>query len=233
MNLIECNNITIGYNDKIVLKNLSFNIKDNSYLCIIGANGSGKSTLIKTILGLIKPKKGKVKVNCLKMDEIGYLPQINENIKDFPATGYEIILSGLLNKKKIISFYTKKDKEKVNDIINKLKIKKLVNKSFSDLSGGERQKILLARALCATDKLLLLDEPTTGLDLKTQNELYNLIDYLNKELKITIIMVSHDVHESLKHATHILHLDQNDTFYGTSLEYQKSGRCEHFIGGCK
>ena len=232
MNLIECKNITIGYNDKIVMKNLNFNVKANSYLCIIGSNGSGKSTLLKSILGLIKLKKGQIKLNGLTNKEIGYLPQINENIADFPATGLEIIASGLLNQKKL-SFYTKKDKEKINNIINILKIKKIVNKSFMDMSGGERQKILLARALVATNKVLLLDEPTTGLDPKTQNEFYKLIDELNQQHDITIIMVSHDVHRSLEHATHILHLDSEDTFFGTPDEYQKSGRCEHFIGGCK
>lgn len=233
MNLIECNNITIGYNDKIVLKKLSFKVKNGSYLCIVGSNGSGKSTLIKTILGLIKLKKGEIKLNSLDNKEIGYLPQINENIADFPATGIEIISTGLLNKKKILSFYSKNDKKKIIEIINTLKIKKIVNKSYMDMSGGEKQKILLARALLASNKLLLLDEPTTGLDPNAQKELYDLIDKLNKELNMTIIMVSHDIHTSLKHATHILHLDQDNTFFGTTLQYQKSGRCKHFIGGCK
>lgn len=232
MSLIECKNLTIGYENKKILSNLNFKIEEGMYLCIVGNNGSGKSTLIKTILGLNKPLKGKIKFNNLTQKQIGYLPQINENLKDFPATAYEIILSGCLNSGKIISFYTKKDKEKTLNNINILKIKKLMNKSFSILSGGEKQKVLLARALNATDKIILLDEPTTGLDPNAQIELYNLIDKLKKELNITIIMVSHDVHTSLKHATHILHLDGENTFFGTIEEYQESGKCEHFIGGC-
>lgn len=232
MNLIECKNVTLGYDNKKILTNLNLKIEKGMYLCIVGNNGSGKSTLIKTILGLNKPLKGKIKFNGLKSKEIGYLPQINENLKNFPAIASEIIISGCLNKHSFISFYTKKDKEKLEENVKRLKIKKLINKSFANLSGGEKQKILLARALMATDKIILLDEPTTGLDPVAQKELYNLINKLKEELEITIIMVSHDVHTSLKYATHILHLDGENTFFGTTLDYQKSGKCEHFIGGC-
>ena len=231
MNIIECKNLSIGYNDHLVLNNLNFKLEEGMYLSIVGNNGSGKSTLLKTILGLIKPLKGKISINVLKSSEIGYLPQINENMKEFPASAYEIVLSGCLNKCRFLPFYSKKQKEMVNNNIKKLKIEKLMKKSFNDLSGGEKQKVLLARALSATNKLLILDEPTNGLDAHSQKDLYSLIKKLNKE-GITIILVSHDIHKSLENASHILHLDNKETFFGTVDEYVKTGKCEHFIGGC-
>lgn len=222
MSLIKCNNLTLGYEGKKVIKNLNIEINSGDYLCIIGENGSGKSTLVKALLNLIKPMKGKIKLDLsLKQAEIGYLPQMNTNQKDFPASVFEVVISGLLNKRGWLPFYTKQNKEKVEENLKKLKIQHLKKKCFKELSGGEQQRVLLARALCATSKVLLLDEPVTGLDPKTTSEFYKLVEKLNKEDKITIIMVSHDIKASVEYATHILSLEKDDYFYGSKNEYLK------------
>lgn len=213
---ILCENVKLGYGSKVVFENLNFEVMAKDYLVIIGENGAGKSTLIKSILGLIPTLDGKIEFNDgLLKNEIGYLPQQLDYQKDFPATVYEVVLSGCLNKSKG-PFYSKLEKQKALEMMEKLSILDLKKQSFRNLSGGQRQRVLLARALCATSKVLLLDEPVAGLDPNTTAQLYNLIQKLNEE--ITIIMISHDINTSLKYASHILKLGKNP-FYGTKDQY--------------
>lgn len=222
MSLIECKDLMLGYDGKVVINKLNIKISKGDYLCIIGENGTGKSTLVKAILSLIKPMKGKISFSDeLNTKQIGYLPQINTNQKDFPASVYEVVISGCLNKRGFFPFYKKEDKETVDINLKKLKIDNLKNTCFKELSGGQQQRVLLARALCATSKVLLLDEPTTALDTKTTKDFYKLIGELNKKDNITVIMVTHDLKNSLDNATHILKLDTKDLFYGTKEEYIK------------
>ena len=191
--LIEVNNLTLGYEDGLVINNISFSVDDGDFLIVTGKNGAGKSTLIKGILGFIKPKSGCVTYGSgLKRNLIGYMPQETKVDSSFPATVYEIVLSGRLNKKGLKPFYSKLDKQKADEALKILNIYNVKNKSFSDLSGGQRQKTLLARSLCATDKLLILDEPSNNLDSISREEFYLLLMKLNKELKLSIIMISHD-----------------------------------------
>ena len=193
MNLITVKNLSLGYDNHVVLKNISFNIEENDYICIVGPNGAGKSTLVKGLLGLIKPLKGKVIYNNLKQNFIGYMPQETKIDSNFPASVYEIVLSGTLNRLGLICFYTRKEKEIASKNLKILGIEKLKNKNFCDLSGGQRQKVLLARSLCATSKLLILDEPSNNLDSKSKKELYKTIIDLNKNRNIAIIMITHDL----------------------------------------
>lgn len=214
---ILCDNVTLGYGSKVVSKNLNFHINQGDYILILGENGCGKSTLIKSLLGLIPVLDGEIKLgDGLLKNEIGYLPQQSEHQKDFPASVFEVVISGCLNKCKLRPFYNKEEKARAMENMEKLDILNLKNECFRNLSGGQRQRVLLARALCATSKILLLDEPVSGLDPKTTEELYKLIDKLNED--VTIIMISHDVETSLEHASHVLNLGKN-SFFGKKEDY--------------
>lgn len=219
MSLVEIKNLTLGYDKHIVLKHLNFNIEENDFICIVGPNGSGKSTLVKGILGLIKPIKGKVIFNGLKQNFIGYMPQETKVDSNFPASVMEIVLSGTLNRMGMRLFYSKKEKEEALLNLKLLGIEKLKNRSFCDLSGGQRQKVLLARSLCATSKLLILDEPSNNLDSKSKKELYSTISELNKEHGITIIMITHDLDHDNLIGNKILSLREDDIFFGSVDEF--------------
>lgn len=224
MKIIECKDLTIGYDNRIVRENINFDVEQGDYLCIIGDNGSGKTTLLKTLLGLIKPIKGVIKYSDEdKKKSIGYLPQQNGVDKDFPASIYEIVLSGRQNQGKL--FYDKFDKELAIAMIEKLGLKSKMKSSFKELSGGQKQRTLLARALCAAGDILILDEPVTGLDVEATEELYNKIDELNKE-GMTIIMITHDIPEALTRANKLLELD-TPIFFGSIEEYKERKRAEY------
>lgn len=232
MKLITSNNLTFSYDNKIAVENINFTINKGDYICIIGENGAGKSTLIKGLLKLKKSDSGQlIFENNLKSKEIGYLPQKSNYQKDFPAILKEIVFSGYLNKLNIIPFYKKQDKNIIYENMKKMGIYDIRNKSFKDLSGGQQQRVLLARALCATSKILLLDEPTTGLDPIVTKEFYELVSNINKELNIAIIMVSHDIKYSIKYATHILHIQKKQLFFGTSKDYINSEIGKNFLNG--
>lgn len=222
MSIIEVKNLSLGYNNKTVLKNLNFNIEENDFLCIVGPNGSGKSTLIKGLIGLITPIKGKVIYKNLKQNFIGYMPQEVKVDSNFPASVYEIVLSGTLNKLGIKPFYGKKEKEKANEALKILNIGNLKDKSFTELSGGQRQKVLLARSLCATSKLLILDEPSNNLDSQSKKELYKTVIDLNKNNKITVIMITHDLDHDNLIGNKILSLREDNIFYGSTEEFVRS-----------
>ena len=191
--LFEVKNLTLGYEKENIIENISFTVNENDFILVVGKNGAGKSTLIKGILGLIKPKSGDIIFDKnLKRNLIGYMPQETKVSQSFPASVYEIVLSGRINKMGFRPFYNKEDKLKANEALKILNIYNIKNKSFEDLSGGQRQKVLLARSLCATEKLLILDEPSNNLDQISREEFYLLLMKLNKELGITIMMISHD-----------------------------------------
>ena len=222
MALLTCQDLCLGYDGREILHNLNFEIHTGDYLCIVGENGSGKSTLMKTVLGLQQPMSGKdLTGDGLAQNEIGYLPQQTVVQKDFPATVWEIVLSGCQGRCGLRPFYTKEEKQLAEDNIEKMGITHLTKRCYRELSGGQQQRVLLARALCATKKMLLLDEPVSGLDPKVTSEMYALIEKLNKE-GITVIMISHDLNAALTYASHILHIGDT-VFYGTKAEYLASG----------
>ena len=225
-NIIEINKLSLGYQNNKVIDNLSINIEKGDYVAIIGENGTGKSTLIKAILGLKKIDKGKIKFNDLKKNEVGYLPQKNTSQKDFPASVYEIVLSGRLNDLGFKPFYTKKDKIIALENLSKLDIIKYKDKNFNELSGGEQQRVLLARSLCSSKEILILDEPVTGLDKKTTEDLYKLIKELNTKDNMTIIMVSHDLESAFEYATKILELKKDGYTYKNIEDYIHDENCD-------
>ncbi|MCR5400535.1 MAG: metal ABC transporter ATP-binding protein [Treponema sp.] len=217
MALVECENVCVNYGNYEACKNVSFSINPGDYLCIVGSNGSGKSTLVKAILGLVPVKSGKITLDKV---HTGYLPQQNNIQRDFPACVREVVLSGCLSRGQL--FYSREDKKNAEEQIKNLQLEAIAGKSFSELSGGQQQRVLLARALCAAKNLIVLDEPVTGLDPLVTDELYGIIRKLNKERKIAVIMVSHDVHRAVQNASHILNMNKEAIFFGTSQEYQKT-----------
>lgn len=226
MSQIICKNLIVGYEGQVVRDNINFVVNKGDYLCIVGENGSGKSTLMKTLLSLQKPIGGEITFgDGLLPNEIGYLPQQSTVKRDFPATNFEIVLSGNLSHATF--FYSKNDKDNALDAMKRLHIDQFKDRCFRELSGGQQQRVLLARALCATKKVLLLDEPVSGLDPKVTAEMYALVKELNEKDNITIIMISHDLNDALKYATHILHIG-SEVFFGTKNEYLNSDLGKQF-----
>ncbi len=211
--VLECKDITLGYGNKVVANGINFSVYEGDYLCIVGENGAGKSTLIKTLLGLQKQLSGTITAGQgFTRTGIGYLPQQTLVQKDFPATVEEIVLSGCQNRLPLIPFYSKKDKERALQAMKMLEIANLKKRCYRELSGGQQQRVLLARALCAADNVLLLDEPVTGLDPSVTEELYSIIQNLNKK-GMTIIMVTHDVKAALDYSRHVLYIGK-EHFWG-------------------
>ena len=209
MALLTCENLSIGYGSHIIQKDLNITITSGEYFVITGENGTGKSTLIKTILGFQKPLAGSITFSKeLDACSIGYLPQQNASLKDFPATVREIVLSGRQGNLGLFPFYTKQDKTIVLQNMQKLGIEHLADKSFYELSGGQQQRVLLARALCAAKDMLLLDEPVKGFDAKITQTMYEDIEQLNKN-GMTIIMITHDLAAAERYGTQVLRLTRD------------------------
>ncbi len=230
MTQIDCRDLKLGYDKKIIAENITFKIDEGDYLCIVGENGVGKSTLVKTLLGLNKPLCGEIRIGeNIRQRDIGYLPQQAEVQRDFPATVWEIVLSGNLGRRHGRLFFGKEEKQLAYENIKKLGILDLKNESYRQLSGGQQQRVLLARALCAAQKILLLDEPASGLDPLGTSELYGLIKEINEKENITVVMVSHDIQAAAKFAKHILHLGNGEMFFGAVDEYIKNPISREFL----
>ena len=227
-----CKNVGFAYGGETVLSGVNFSVNAGDYLCIVGENGSGKSTLMKGILGLKEPSEGEIVFgDGLKANEIGYLPQQTGIQRDFPASVGEVVLSGRISGMGHRLFYSRADREAASENLERMGIEELKDRCYMELSGGQQQRVLLARAMCATKKLLLLDEPVTGLDPNAANEMYNLIKLINLCDKMSVIMVTHDVHEAVRYATHILHLGHGQLFFGSVEEYRKSDHVRRLLGG--
>lgn len=219
---LTCQDLSVGYEGEIVLQGLDFAVHAGDYLCIVGENGSGKSTLMKTLLGLQPPLGGRVLMgDGLTANSIGYLPQQTVVQKDFPASVREIVRSGCQARCGRRPFYSRAEKRLAADAMDKMQISTLAGRCYRDLSGGQQQRVLLARALCATQAMLLLDEPVSGLDPRVTAEMYRLIAELNQRDKITILMISHDITAAVRYASHILHIGET-VFFGTTQEYLHS-----------
>ena len=223
MELIKIKNLCFSYpTKKDTLKNINLKVNSGTFTCIVGENGSGKSTLLKCILGLNNNYTGEI----IKEEHIGYLPQKSEIQSNFPATIEEVVLSGTISNHVKSIFYKKDDKENAIEVMKKLDIYEKKKKCFADLSGGQQQRVLIARALCATKKIIVLDEPTNGLDPSIAKQIYELLDTLKKNVKITILMVSHDIERALNYADNVIELEAGKVVF--------SGKASEFkIGGAK
>lgn len=232
MALLTCENASFAYEGKAAARNINFTVEGGDYLCIVGENGAGKSTLMKGLLKLKAPIGGNIRLSDgLRADEIGYLPQQTEVQKDFPASVYEVVLSGCLNRLKGRPFYGRAEKELAAEKMEQLGITALKSRAYRELSGGQQQRVLLARALCATQKMLLLDEPAAGLDPLVTAELYELIAKINRELGLTVVMVSHDINSVMQYANKVLHLATEQLFFGSVAAYRTSAVGARFLGG--
>lgn len=228
MALLTCQNLSVGYDAQPIAEGISFSVLEKDYLCIVGENGSGKTTLMKTLLHLLPPIAGSIRTgDGLKRNEIGYLPQQTQVQKDFPASVKEIVLSGFQASGGFHPFYTKKEKEIAQMNMERMGVAAFAKTCYRNLSGGQQQRVLLARALCASNKILLLDEPVSGLDPKVTQELYELIAQLNQE-GLTVLMISHDMHAAVCYASHILHIGSR-LFFGTKEEYLASEAGQLFL----
>ena len=214
--------MTIAFEGVPAVEHVSYQVNRGDYMVLIGENGSGKSTLMRAMLGLVHPCAGTVRYgDGLRRNQIGYLPQQTAVQRDFPASVEEVVLSGCINQLGSRFFYGKNLQRKAHEKMALLDIENLSDKSYRTLSGGQQQRVLLARALCATDALLLLDEPVTGLDPGSTQELYGLIRRLNREHGVSVVMVSHDLHGSMADANKVLVVDRGVSFCGSIEEYRR------------
>lgn len=213
--LIKLQKVRLGY-DNIIIDELSFEIHEGDFICIVGPNGSGKTTLLRGILGLIPLKSGKIQFGIDKK-QIGYIPQETTVDANFPASVLEIVQSGALNSDNF--FYSKATKQRTADTLKLIGIEKLAKRSFSELSGGQRQKALIARALMATKQILFLDEPSNSLDQKSKTELYEILQKLNSEHNIAIVMITHDLDHGNLIGNKILSLHDKEYFFGPTEEF--------------
>lgn len=221
--MVRCRDAVFGYDGHIVVRDVSFVVKRGDYLCIVGENGSGKSTLIKGVLRLINPLGGRMHFSPeIKTNGTGYLAQQEAAKKDFPAGVGEIVLSGFAGGMGIRPFYSRGEKESARENMRRLEVDTLWNRCFRELSGGQQRRVLIARTLCASGKLLVLDEPASGLDPLARAALYELLANINRELGLTIISVTHDVQSALRFSSHILHITGGQCFFGTLAEYTRS-----------
>lgn len=226
MALITLNDVTIAFEGVNAVEHVSFQIDAGDYLVIIGENGSGKSTLVRSMLGLVRPQSGQILYgDGLKRSKIGYLPQQTLAQRDFPASVEEVVLSGCANQLgRRGFFYGRAQVEKAHEKMRLMDIEGLSARSYRTLSGGQQQRVLLARALCATDALLLLDEPVTGLDPAASEELYGLLRNLNRAHGVSIAMVSHDLTGAMADANKVLVVDRGVSFFG-SMDAYRDGQC--------
>ena len=227
--LIVCRDVSLGYEGQTVLSHLNLTIRDGDYLCIVGDNGSGKSTLLRGLLGLLAPQSGEIlRAPELERGAVGYLPQQTRAQRDFPATVLEVALSGCLNQKGSRFFYTRAQKSQALMNLGKLGVLEWKDKSYRELSGGQQQRVLLARALCAAGRLLILDEPITGLDPAAAQDLYKTLSYFNTKEGMAIVMVTHDLGPALRSARSVLHIGQRGTFLGPVADYLASPQGRRF-----
>lgn len=193
--ILELSSIDAGYNGKKVLRGVNLEVSENDFIGVIGPNGGGKTTLMKLIIGLLKPQKGKIHYykndkTCKRLS-IGYLPQSNPTDKIFPITVHELVVSGLMREKGLFGNYRKKDKDLATETMEMMGISNLIKKNAGEISGGQLQRALLARAIISNPQLLILDEPSTYVDNVFEHDLYRILQKLNE--RMAIIMVSHDI----------------------------------------
>lgn len=231
--LVSVENLTLNYGRHEVLRNISFTVDEGDYVGIAGPNGSGKTSLIKAILGLLPSAEGKITFgdSRARSRSVGYLPQkALQNDALFPAKVKEVVAMGLLAHKRGPRLYNLADYEGVGDVLVKLGVAELSNKMIGSLSGGQYQRVLLARAMVSSPRLLVLDEPTSALDPKIREEFYELLGQLNERDGVTILLVSHDMASIGKYTKKLLYLDRQVVFYGDYNEFCRSDEMGAYFG---
>lgn len=219
--LIEIRNLTAGYGPQQVLHHVNLSIYPNDFLGIVGPNGGGKTTLLKCILGLLKPQEGDILLRTAQGGakgraalRLGYLPQYSHIDKKFPITVWDTILSGLIAETRCFARWSHEEQERAREVITRMGLQGLEQRPIGALSGGELQRVLLGRAVVSNPEVLVLDEPGTYIDKRTEAKLYELLDELNK--RCAIVMVSHDTDTLLRHARSLAVVDRELTYYATT-----------------
>ena len=221
-NVVTAESVTVKYNRQVVLDEITFAIEAEGFTGIIGPNGAGKTTLIRTLLGLVKPSSGKIRIfghpPGMSHSLIGYVPQVTKIEPNFPVRVKDVVMMGRYGRLGLGRYPGEADRVAVEESLERTGIKNLAQKHFGSLSGGERQKTLIARALCGQPKLLLLDEPTTGVDILAEGSFYEMLHALQKELGMTIILVSHDTGVISNHVSDLLCLNHKIFCHGKPSE---------------
>ncbi len=223
--ILQLEKVSFSYANSDAIKDISFSVEKGDFVGLIGPNGSGKTTLLKIILGILAPRKGSVYLfekDLKKFNnwgKIGYVPQKAINIeKNFPATVYEVVSMGLLAAKKFPKIITKQDDAKIKNVLSVVNMQKYSQKRITELSGGQQQRVLIAKSLVTGPEILILDEPTTGVDKENQKSFYDLLGRLNKG-GMTIVLVSHDIGRITRYVNKIASINQTLHFYGTHKEF--------------
>ncbi|CAM4132263.1 zinc ABC transporter ATP-binding protein [Bacillus manliponensis] len=226
--ILEIEDLTFRYEDRNVLEHINLQVPNGAFLGLVGPNGSGKSTLLKCILGILKPKEGNIRlfgIDSKKFkdwNKVGYVSQkANSFNSGFPATVFEVVSMGLVSKKGLFRFLTKADKEKVKEAIANVGMSDFIDRNIGELSGGQQQRVFIARALVSNPQLLILDEPTVGIDVKNVESFYDMLEHLNKHLGITLILVTHDMGAVTEKVTHVACLNQHLHFHGNVEAFQE------------
>lgn len=237
--IIEINHLSYRYEKERVLEDIHLTVPEGAFLAIVGPNGSGKSTLLKLILGLLKVQEGNVSIFGEKIQRfkdwhlIGFVSQkANSFNTGFPATVYEVVGSGLTKKIGLFKFLNKEDHRKIKEAIESVGLSKFMHRNIGELSGGQQQRVFIARALVSEPKVLILDEPTVGVDAHNVQSFYEMLEQLNKERGITLLLVTHDIGTISDKVTHVACLNKNLHFHGKSEEFEKlqSNEMSQFYG---
>ncbi|OAG28636.1 metal ABC transporter ATP-binding protein [Thermodesulfatator autotrophicus] len=235
--LVEIRHLFFWYGQRLVLEDINFDIKRGDFLAILGPNGSGKTTLLKCILGLLKPQKGEIKLFGVPVEEfsekwrLGYVPQRAIALVDpvFPLSVEEVVGFGLLPKKKFPRFLARADKDAILKALKQVEMENYLHQRISKLSGGQQQRVFIARALVSRPEILILDEPTTGIDAATQERFYDLLAEFNQK-GLTIVIVTHDIGIVNKHVKQVACLNRRLVYHGTHEEFCSSPRLQQIIG---
>jgi zinc transport system ATP-binding protein len=226
--IIEVKKLSYRYEKDVVLEDINITIPSGSFLAIVGPNGSGKSTLLKLILGLLKPQKGNIflfgkEINKFKdWQKIGYVSQkANSFNTGFPATVFEVVESGLTKKLGMFKFFKKEHAEKVIEALDAVGMKGFSNRNIGELSGGQQQRVFIARALVSEPSLLILDEPTVGVDAENVSNFYQMLSDLNKSRDITLLLVTHDIGTISDKVSHVACLNKHLHFHGETKEFEQ------------
>ncbi|OOR20414.1 metal ABC transporter ATP-binding protein [Bacillus mycoides] len=227
-NILEIEGLTFRYEDRNVLEDINLQVPKGAFLGLVGPNGSGKSTLLKCLLGVLKPKQGSIRlfgIDSKKFKEwnkVGYVSQKASSFNSgFPATVFEVVSMGLVSKKGLFRFFTKDDNAKVEKAIADVGMSEFRGRNIGELSGGQQQRVFIARALVSDPELLILDEPTVGIDVKNVASFYEILEDLNKRLGITLILVTHDMGAVTEKVTHVTCLNQHLHFHGNVEKFRE------------
>ncbi|WP_110927992.1 metal ABC transporter ATP-binding protein [Bacillus massiliglaciei] len=226
--MIKVNHLSYKYSKDLVLEDVSLEVPKGAFLALVGPNGSGKSTLLKLMLGLLKPQKGQIELfgeeagRFKDWQKVGFVSQkANSFNSGFPATVFEVVQSGLTKKIGLFKFAGKEEKAKVMEALDSVGMLDFRHRNIGELSGGQQQRVFIARSLVSEPELLILDEPTVGVDSKNVHQFYEMLEMLNKNWGITLILVTHEVSAVTEKVTHVACLNKRLHFHGDASEYNQ------------